>query len=104
MKAEMVDSGIVITHEFHLVSAVAATLPIDLELLTYFRHHPNITYIEPDMPGEFFGQLESLPEIDLVAIVPTTGDGSFRVESGSELAATYVQPDGTVLRAVARMR
>lgn len=104
MKVEMADSGIVITHEYHLVPAVAATLPIELALLVYFRHHPSIAYVEPDVPGVYLAQSEPPFEVDLLASISTTGDNLFHVESGSELVATYVQPNGTVLRAVAHMR
>lgn len=103
MKAELRESGIIITREYHIVASVAAVMPIDMDLLVRFRHHPNITHVEPIFPY-FIAAGPPPPQLDLAAVIPTTGGGALHVESGSELVATYVQPDGTVLRAVAHMQ
>lgn len=102
MKAWIGDLGVEIVHGYTLSPSVAARVPIDLELIERLRSEPRIDYLEDNMAGKWTVGASSLPdlrvvELDLASLEPSPGPGA-------TLMATYIQPDGTVVSAVAVVR
>ena len=108
MKQWLRDQGIVITWESVLIPSVAATMQPEETLVSRVRHHPNIDYLEPVLPGSYAASLSagvaSGASSTLVAVVATgigRGAAAFRVAPGDRVTAHYRQPDGSVLEATA---
>jgi hypothetical protein len=53
MKAFLLDRGITLIFQGGKMPAVGGRMPLRLELVTELRRHPNIDYVEPDIPGTF---------------------------------------------------
>ena len=103
MKQWLQEQGLTITWEFLLTPGVNATMPssVSKDLVSRIRHHDNIDYLEPSIPGEYLVS-EDLPR---GSVLPTAMVTSVRNATGlapspsDRVAAQYTQPDGSTLRA-----